>query len=200
MATMLPHRHKLQLRPPERELTSFSNIHAPTRNFFTSSVRLLKKRACVEHRGAPQIAHHHDSHHNTRIRSYFRVVVDVFCISAVVILTGSHGSMAQDQQVAEMTGAPFGNGTAHSISPLPFLGEPTNGKAEMEGPLKPKWMHVISAKAAHPAMYVPGDGLVYCPIAKVRIRFNTLSSVAPWAMLAVCYFVAIGHRNVSSAR
>lgn len=40
------------------------------------------------------------------------------------------------------------------------------GRWQQEQEQKLPWMHVASAKAAHPAMYVPADGVVYCPIAK----------------------------------
>ncbi|CAM9460487.1 unnamed protein product [Choristocarpus tenellus] len=43
---------------------------------------------------------------------------------------------------------------------------PLSGES-YSGPPKPRWFRVVNSKAAHPAMYVPGDGLVYCPIAKV---------------------------------
>lgn len=43
------------------------------------------------------------------------------------------------------------------------------GRWQQEKEHKLPWMHVGSAKAAHPAMYVPADGVVYCPIAKVSI-------------------------------
>ena len=36
----------------------------------------------------------------------------------------------------------------------------------MDDDKKDTWIRVDSAKAAHPAMYVPADGVVYCPIAK----------------------------------
>lgn len=62
-----------------------------------------------------------------------------------------------------------GSGTNRSngsLSELPFLGgEDGGGQARMDAS---RWVRVRSASAMHPAMYVPGDGMVYCPIAKVR--------------------------------
>lgn len=54
-----------------------------------------------------------------------------------------------------------------TVSRLPFLekGGGADGVHQLR-PTNPHWVRVLSAKATHPAMYVPGDGLVYCPIAK----------------------------------
>lgn len=88
-------------------------------------------------------------------------IIHMLYILATVFLLGSNGSAAQGE------GAATGNGTAiTAISRIPFLhGE--RGVVDAAQPQEPRWVRVFSAKAAHPAMYVPADGIVYCPIAKV---------------------------------
>lgn len=56
---------------------------------------------------------------------------------------------------------------------LPFLeGKSGEGGKEEAAADAAKWIRVRSSAAMHPAMYVPADGLVYCPIAKVRSSKN----------------------------
>lgn len=60
------------------------------------------------------------------------------------------------------------NSSSLPPSELPFLledGEDQEKRAALE-PAQPRWVRVMSSLAMHPAMYVPGDGMVYCPIAK----------------------------------
>ncbi|CAB1096481.1 unnamed protein product [Ectocarpus sp. CCAP 1310/34] len=59
-----------------------------------------------------------------------------------------------------------GRDNSSIVPELPFL-EGADG-AEWEGRAgAARWMRVRSSGAMHPAMYVPGDGMIYCPIAKV---------------------------------
>lgn len=62
--------------------------------------------------------------------------------------------------------------TEEGLTELPFL---TGGRIvgekgtipRIEGADPSHWVRVVSPLSMHPAMYVPGDGMVYCPIAKV---------------------------------
>lgn len=60
-----------------------------------------------------------------------------------------------------------------TVSRIPFLGKDLwTNEVQEPGPVHPRWLRVLSAKAVHPAMYVPADGLVYCPIAKVSTIYT----------------------------
>lgn len=61
-----------------------------------------------------------------------------------------------------------GGGDNSGIVPeLPFL-EGADGAGGEGRAGAAHWMRVRSSGAMHPAMYVPADGMIYCPIAKVR--------------------------------
>ena len=66
------------------------------------------------------------------------------------------------------------NSSSLPASELPFLleeGEEQGKRAALE-PAQPRWVRVMSSLAMHPAMYVPGDGMVYCPIAKASVGYG----------------------------
>lgn len=96
----------------------------------------------------------------TQPNSAIARIIHVLYILAAVCLFGSSGSVAQGEREAT------GNNTAiTAVSRIPFLnGE--RGVVDAAQPQEPRWVRVFSAKAVHPAMYVPADGIVYCPIAK----------------------------------
>lgn len=100
----------------------------------------------------------------TQRNGVLAVIIHALYILAMVCLLGCSGSAAQEERAA------IGNNTAAiaALSRIPFLHGET-GAAAVDAPQlqEPRWVRVFSAKAAHPAMYVPGDGIVYCPIAKV---------------------------------
>lgn len=128
-------------------------------------------------------------HTSESSRSYFsvdivhscsssRIALSIFYLLAVAILVGSSRSSTKDRESVKKGNTTLGrNSNVVAISSSSFLGEPLKEKTEGTDKGKARWMRVKSARAAHPAMYVPGDGLVYCPIAKVRVvlRYSTTS-------------------------
>lgn len=76
--------------------------------------------------------------------------------------SGSGGNKTESANNADAA-APV---TPASVLDLPYLVADKNNSLAKPEPSRPGWVRVVSAKAAHPAMYVPADGLIYCPIAK----------------------------------
>lgn len=69
--------------------------------------------------------------------------------------------IAQDVNKSDVYRDGSSEGDSHVMG-----GNLTVGRWQQEKEQNLPWMYVASAKAAHPAMYVPADGVVYCPIAK----------------------------------
>eukprot|EP00752_Nemacystus_decipiens_P002300 g2176.t1 len=92
-----------------------------------------------------------------------------FCVTAVVLLrhqpTRWRQQKAQHRSGGSSTQQQGLGAGGSALSTLPFLeGKDGGGKGKVDGS---HWVRVLSSTAMHPAMYVPGDGMVYCPIAKV---------------------------------
>ena len=85
------------------------------------------------------------------------------CVAAAVLLQPEPTRLRQQETPPSSTqGVEAGRGT---LSELPFLeGKDGAGEGKVD---TSNWVRVRSSTAMHPAMYVPGDGMVYCPIAKV---------------------------------
>lgn len=95
------------------------------------------------------------------------VVVFVATAAARRISSSWHQQQQQLQQPRLAAGGRDSSSDG-SLSKLPFL-EGQDGGGDWQGKLDAShWVRVRSPSAMHPAMYVPGDGMVYCPIAKVR--------------------------------
>lgn len=87
-------------------------------------------------------------------------------LAAAALLRPESTRWRQQQQPSPSSSKAGAEAEAGGISELPFLeGMDGGGKGEADAA---HWVRVRSSTAMHPAMYVPGDGMVYCPIAKVR--------------------------------
>ncbi len=89
-------------------------------------------------------------------------------LSLIVLATAAAAvwSGSSSARIASRGSDSSSSGSDGGLSTLPFLGgEDGGGQGTIDGS---RWVRVRSPSAMHPAMYVPGDGMVYCPIAKVR--------------------------------
>lgn len=99
------------------------------------------------------------------------VWLTVMCLLAAAALMSSRRSAATQGSTSTTSNNRVENSTesALTVSELPFLLDGgVNERAAVDA-AQPRWVRVLSSKAAHPAMYVPADGMVYCPIAKASV-------------------------------